>query len=220
MSDCTFVGNGGGTFPDYGCLFEGLGAGSATESGDTMTNGCLWRTNNVVVANSMIGLSFNGVGGGNHLNASCEGSQTITYEFRKSSAVTLIGMRSNAGMYAKLTDCINIQLQGFGIASPTPSHVEYKGSVTGCKGCIVNLQAESFATFVALEHRYGEGTEWVAYRYPEGHLVSKNNTAPTNGVWELGQVVWRKNNTSSEPDYWKCSVAGAPGTWVEGYNQP
>lgn len=39
-------------------------------------------------------------------------------------------------------------------------------------------------------------------------------SAPPDGEWQRGDIVWNVNAAVGQPNGWRCTVAGAPGTWV------
>ena len=47
-----------------------------------------------------------------------------------------------------------------------------------------------------------------------GRMFSSGTGAPTNGISNVGDIVW--NNTPQSGNYigWVCTVAGEPGTWM------
>jgi len=188
---------------EYLILFEGSGAGASTRSGETMTNGGLWRCSKVVLAVGQVGVFWNGIGGGNFVDSTCEGSSVTSYKFYKSTGVNLRGCRSNAGNYAVFDTSISNSIQGFGVST---QKVYY---LNNSRMCDANVQLESFSAFVDIEHLFG-ALEWVGYRRPNGSWVSKNNNSPTDGYWEKAVVVERLATTSGQPYFWKCSTNGNP----------
>lgn len=38
-------------------------------------------------------------------------------------------------------------------------------------------------------------------------------TATTDGVFQLGDIVWNTETSAGEAAFWICTTAGSPGTW-------
>lgn len=70
---------------------------------------------------------------------------------------------------------------------------------------------------------WGTGTSFLATQIPnlvignggnDGRLVTMNTAAPTSGAHARGEIVWNMNASVGQPNGWRCTVAGTPGTWV------
>ncbi|MEZ4223844.1 MAG: hypothetical protein R3B13_23040 [Polyangiaceae bacterium] len=192
-----------GSHAELGILLEGSLAGSSTRTGDTMTNGGLWRCHNIVIANVDVGVHWNGIAGGAFVNSSCEGSSATSYLFEKSTGITATGNRSNSGTYAKFDESKNVCVQGFCVST---QDLQY---VNDSRNCDANVQVESISAFVPIEHVFGS-SEWVGYRYANGEWISKSNNAPTDGYWEKGIAVRPLTASSGNPFEWRCTTNGNP----------
>lgn len=53
-------------------------------------------------------------------------------------------------------------------------------------------------------------TDETGAKYAVGH----GPAIPTQGNWNVGDIVWNSAPASGQPAGWMCSVAGTPGTWV------
>lgn len=56
-------------------------------------------------------------------------------------------------------------------------------------------------------------------------LISSNQVAfgtaaPGSGTWVAGDVCWNKSVASGQPEGWRCTAAGTPGTWSAMANHP
>lgn len=53
-----------------------------------------------------------------------------------------------------------------------------------------------------------------------GYLIrfTTGTAAPVAGTWARGSVVWNRDAAVGQPNFWRCTVAGTPGTWVAGPN--
>ncbi len=55
--------------------------------------------------------------------------------------------------------------------------------------------------------------------FPHGaftrNVFQDSGTAPpSTGSWPAGAIRWNENTASGQPEKWRCTVAGTPGTWV------
>lgn len=46
--------------------------------------------------------------------------------------------------------------------------------------------------------------------------LDRDTAAPTSGTWAVGDIVWNSAPGTGDPILWACSVAGTPGTWIDG----
>lgn len=185
-------------------LFEGSGAGTATRSGETMVNGGLWRMRENVSALGLDGWHFNGVAGGNLHDSTCEGSSQYSYRFTGSTGITCHGLRSNAGNFALFDDSITCEIQGHGVST---QQIHYRNNA---RQCYADVQLESFSVFVDLDHVFGTGPQAWTGQYRGRQWYSKAGTAPTEGYWELGTPILRRQQISGQSRGWLCSFPGNP----------
>jgi hypothetical protein len=40
------------------------------------------------------------------------------------------------------------------------------------------------------------------------------SAAPTSGTWSRGDVIWHVTPSVGQPNGWRCTASGTPGTWV------
>lgn len=196
---------------EYLALIEGLYAGTATRSGEQMTNGGLWRMRGLTGALSEVGICWNGVAGGGLDLGTVEGSSVYSYEFIKSAGVHCARLRSNAGNYAHFNDSISCDiLQGSCVST---QKVDYTNDAERCFAAVGN---ETNVTDVPIEHRFG-ALQWTAYRNAEGQWISKANNAPTDGMWAAETEI-KRSRASGQPFYFVCTTKGNPngGTGVFG----
>lgn len=68
-----------------------------------------------------------------------------------------------------------------------------------------------------------QGSLWGSFfvTEPEPHSLSTQavstfygTASPVSGTWKVGDTVWNTVSVIGQPVGWKCTVAGAPGTWV------
>jgi hypothetical protein len=46
------------------------------------------------------------------------------------------------------------------------------------------------------------------------NVIGFGTAAPTSGAWTRGDVIWNSAASVGQPNGWRCTVSGAPGTWV------
>lgn len=55
---------------------------------------------------------------------------------------------------------------------------------------------------------------------PEWVQSDTGTTAPASGYHIAGAVRWNSAPATGQPDYWRCTAAGTPGTWEDGVDNP
>ena len=56
---------------------------------------------------------------------------------------------------------------------------------------------------------------WLGFaRNADPPSIGFGTAAPASGYYVQGSVVWNKNATVGQPNGWRCTVTGSPGTWV------
>ncbi len=56
---------------------------------------------------------------------------------------------------------------------------------------------------------------WLGYsRNSDPPSIGFGTAAPASGYYVQGSVVWNRNATVGQPNGWRCTVTGSPGTWV------
>jgi len=48
----------------------------------------------------------------------------------------------------------------------------------------------------------------------DGHIITFGATVPASGTWTQGDVCWNASAAVGQPNGWRCTVSGSPGTWV------
>lgn len=56
-------------------------------------------------------------------------------------------------------------------------------------------------------------SEFVALFGPDQRMYF-GTAAPTAGTYQVGDICWNTAPSANEPSFWRCSVAGTPGTWI------
>lgn len=59
--------------------------------------------------------------------------------------------------------------------------------------------------------------------FASGWVQDTTGTAAPTGsdyYWIAGAICWNSAPSSANPEYWRCTVAGSPGTWSAGPNHP
>jgi hypothetical protein len=60
----------------------------------------------------------------------------------------------------------------------------------------------------------GVGANAISILSLSGQRVTFDSTAPSTSTWKKADICWNLNATVGQPQGWRCTVAGSPGTWV------
>lgn len=99
-----------------------------------------------------------------------------------------------------------------GVNSSGDDEVAYVEVFFGVYGTTSQLDNVSIDTFGQSEIVVSPGQH--DYRHRLSAATRLNDTPPTQGVYNVGDIVNNDAISSGEPIGWVCSVAGEPGTWL------
>jgi hypothetical protein len=158
------------------------------------------------------GVDIDGVAECDIHGVTVEGSSNAAIRIRnKASAVRVFGLRSNSGAYAvEFNGCNNAYVWGSNGAPSPGSKVAYKG---GAQMCRAFLASETPGVSSDIIQEWGDGSVWPGTVRPDGTVLSGTNGPPTQGRWEIGDIVWNKDMTPGKPAGWRCSAV-SPTAWV------
>lgn len=112
----------------------------------------------------------------------------------------------------------SLKTSGRNVLTNTAGVVRWGSWSTGAGGFIgevgnVGLHTDAQTVKVGQPYLALFKNNWNTNYY--GQLVVRANTAiPADGTYAVGDITLNQSLTARGVDYWKCTVAGTPGTWV------
>lgn len=136
--------------------------------------------------------------------------------------------RNGGYMISECINSVNGQLFVMGNARFDADSGQYKAIAPGpCWRHSYGKNSETFDSYQAANageviatwanvHGFlaGVGPNAISILSLSGQKMTWDSTAPTVGTWSKGDICWNLNATVGQPQGWRCTVAGTPGTWV------
>jgi hypothetical protein len=197
------------TFATEACVrLNGLGDGQPNGK-----NGGRFSAFNFVGANAPIGLDLNGIGALVIVAFTFEGSTDVSLRMRECTNTWVLGSRMNAGDQV-IFDASNLcTVWGGGRTGSNDSQYRVR-HINGSRMCRAFTAAESYVfPQDVMQHFESGGQIWRAYCRTDGRIISVDNTPPTAGHWEYGDLVYALSADPGEPWVWFCYERGDPGLW-------
>ncbi len=110
----------------------------------------------------------------------------------------------------------------WGTTSSTAGHVKYSRVILDHDVANGWVGAEWFPDRLYVGGGLGTGAGGTAIvnAIAGRRLWAWSDSAPTTGTWAVGDRVYNNGASTIAEDYWSCTVAGTPGTWVAIYAAP
>lgn len=125
-----------------------------------------------------------------------------------SNNVHMTGTRSNGGPHVIMDKCTFCSVEGAGVSGFVATGAYITSTARNCQ---VGLCVETAGGHFYMDQLFGSGTtKWVGQRaYVGDPLISKANTVPTDGYFEINNEVIR-TAVSGQPQGWRCTANGQP----------
>ena len=156
------------------------------------------------------GLDIQGTANCDVTGCTIEGADVAAFFIRDGSQnIHLRGTRSNGGTHVIFDRAVYCRVEGACSSAAIANGVYHRGNSRDCKAAVV---VETNVGVFDVDQLYGDGTtKWIGQRRDlGGPAISKANTAPTDGYWEIGERVIPRTASVGNPREWACTTNGQP----------